>query len=73
MISDVNTCYDKMNEMELIAKQATDILECRIEAVLEQMSLTPLTDIPEDEAITIEEAMKITEEVCEEAAVTLTK
>ena len=69
----MQTCYDKMNEMELIAKQANDILQCRIEDVLEQMSLTPLTDLPEDEAITIEEAQKMTEEICNDAAANLTK
>ena len=69
----MKTCYGKMNDMELIAKQAKDILHCRVEDVLEQMSLTALTDLPEDDAITIEEAMKLTEDVCNEAAVTLTK
>ncbi len=59
--------------MDLIGKQAKDILECRIEAVLEEMSLTPLCDIPEEDAITVEEFQKMTEDCCNDASVSVAK
>ena len=62
-----------MGDLELLTKQANDILECRIEAVLDEMGLTPLCDLPEDEAITIEDFLHLTEQTCSEAASTLAK
>ena len=69
----ITECYEKMRELELLNKRACDILDCRIEAVLEEMSLTPLCDIPEDSAVNVEEFLRITEETCSEAAVVLAK
>ena len=70
---DMAGIYKAMGEMEHLAKQAMDILECRIEAVLEDMSLTPLCDLPEDDSISIEEFLKLTEETCLEASQSLAK
>ena len=65
--------YKAIREMENLAKQAMDILECRIEAVLADMSLTPLCDLPEDDSITIEEFLKLTEVTCVDASKSLAK
>ena len=62
-----------MGELERLRKHAVDILDCRIEAVLEDMSLTPLCDLPEDEPVTVDTFLQLTEQSCNEASVTLTK
>lgn len=49
------------------------MLECRIEAVLQDIELTRLCDLPEDEAVTVEEFVNVTEKTCQEAAETLSK
>lgn len=50
-----------------------DILECRIEGVLSEIEATRLCDLPEEEAITVEEFVGATERTCQAAAETLTK
>ena len=50
-----------------------DILDCRIEAVLEDIELTRLCDLPEDEAVSVEEFVHVTERTCREAAESLSK
>ncbi|XP_064627182.1 dynein axonemal heavy chain 5-like isoform X2 [Lineus longissimus] len=59
--------------LERLSKQVQDILDCRIEEVLEDMSLTALCDLPEDEPVTIDHFMAMTEETCTFAAENLTK
>ncbi|XP_021362874.1 dynein heavy chain 5, axonemal-like isoform X1 [Mizuhopecten yessoensis] len=60
--------YKKMIELEKLSKVVRDILECRIEAVLQDMSLSALCDLPEDEAITMEKFLEITSEVVDTAS-----
>ena len=62
-----------MSFLELLSKQLKDTLDCRIEAVLEDMSLTALCDLPEDEPVTIDQFVKKTEETCKSAAEQLAK
>lgn len=50
-----------------------DILDCRIEAVLEDIELTRLCDLPEDEAVSVEEFVSVTERTCQEAAQSLSR
>ena len=59
--------------MSCLSKQACDVLECRIEAVLEDMSLTPLCDLPEEEAITVEKFLEMTDKTCKEASASIAK
>ena len=70
---DIENIYKVMGELERINKQASDILDCRIEAVLEDMSLTPLCTLPEDDPITIDEFLHLTEQICDEASAALAK
>jgi dynein heavy chain len=53
--------------------QITDILDCRIEAVLEDISSTCLCELPEDDSITVEEFLKRTEETCSAVIVALSR
>jgi len=57
-----------MGEVETLSKIVTDILDCRIEAVLQDMSFTALCDLPEDEAITMEKFLQITTDVVDTAS-----
>ncbi|XP_053396215.1 dynein axonemal heavy chain 5-like isoform X3 [Mercenaria mercenaria] len=60
--------YKVMGELDKLSKTVHDILECRIEAVLEDMSATALCELPEDEAVTMEKFLEITTEVVETAS-----
>ena len=62
-----------MAELSKLAKTVKDILECRIDAVLEDMSTTALCELPEDEPVTMEKFMEITVEVVSSASKYLTK
>ena len=69
----MKTTIQEMNFLERLSKQVQDILDCRIDAVLEDMSLTALCDLPEDEPITINEFLKKTEDTCHAASQQLAK
>ncbi|KAH3727100.1 hypothetical protein DPMN_053025, partial [Dreissena polymorpha] len=64
--------YKVMRELDKLSKTVHDILECRIEAVLEDMSTTALCELPEDEAVTMEKFVDITTEVVDIASKYLT-
>ena len=57
-----------MTELKVLARQAKDILSCRIEAVLDDMSLTALCSLPEEEPMTVESFVSLTEQTCKESA-----
>ena len=65
--------YSKLSDVEVLIDKAADILECRIEDVLDSMSYTPLCDLPEDEPITLEQFIALTDSNCKMAADTLAK
>lgn len=50
-----------------------DILNCRIEAILEDIELTRLCDLPEDEAVCVEEFVDVTQRTCQRAAESLSR
>ena len=62
-----------MKELGKLAKTVGDILECRIEAVLEDMSSTALCELPEEEPVTMEKFLEITNEVIDSASKYLAK
>ena len=57
--------------MRKLAKVVTDILECRIEAVLQDMSETALCDLPEDEAVTMDAFLLLTSNIVDIASKSL--
>ncbi|XP_078698147.1 dynein axonemal heavy chain 5-like [Branchiostoma floridae x Branchiostoma belcheri] len=67
----IGEVYKVMEKVELLVKQVTDMLECRIDASLSDMSSTSLCELPEDEPISVEEFLQITEQTCAKAAVSL--
>lgn len=51
----------------------SDIWDCRIEAVLEEMSSIPLCDLPEEEPLSVEQFQANTQATCDAASQTLAK
>ena len=70
---DITNIYKAMHELELLAKTVIDILDCRIEATLQDMSLTALCDLPDNEPVTVEEFLRLTENICSQASEQLAK
>ncbi|XP_070190341.1 dynein axonemal heavy chain 5-like isoform X2 [Littorina saxatilis] len=64
----INLIYTEMAELDKLAKTVTDILDCRIEAVLNDMSITALCDLPEEEAITAEKFLELTTNIVNQAS-----
>ncbi|XP_046353935.2 dynein axonemal heavy chain 5-like isoform X1 [Haliotis rufescens] len=63
--------YEDMSSLEKLVKTVNDVLDCRIEAVLQEMSVTALCDLPEDEAIPAEKFLEITEDIVKQASESL--
>lgn len=57
-----------MHDLEKLSKTVKDMLECRIEAVLDDMSATALCDLPEDEAVTAEKFLQLTTDIVQSAS-----
>ncbi|XP_077977872.1 dynein axonemal heavy chain 5-like isoform X2 [Glandiceps talaboti] len=69
----ISNIYKELGFLQRLIKQVTDLLDCRIEAVLHDMSTTPLCDLPEHEPITCTEFLRLTEAAVTEAAVQLAR
>ncbi|KAM4028219.1 dynein axonemal heavy chain 5-like [Anomaloglossus baeobatrachus] len=63
--------YSSLREVEQICKEASDILECRIEKLLLDIADTLLVDLPEEDTITVPAFLERTEKVIASAAETL--
>ena len=59
----LDSVYEAFKELELLIDRANDLVKFRIEAVLQEMSNTPLCELPSDAPWTIEKFLKSTE-VC---------
>lgn len=57
-----------MADLAKLTKTVSDILDCRVEAVLSDMSMTALCDLPEEEAITADQFLELTTETVEMAS-----
>ena len=57
-----------MNDLEKLSKTLKDILDCRIEAVLNEMSVTALCDLPEDEAVKADKFLQMTTNIVDSAS-----
>ena len=69
MLRSINLCSHKLID----TLQVKDILDCRIEATLEGIELTRLCDLPEDEAVCVEEFVNVTERTCQVSAESLSR
>ncbi len=59
---------ETIEEFELLVKELDDLLECRVEELLTEMSETFLCKIPEEEPLTAEEFVFQSDQVGAEAA-----
>lgn len=71
--TDIETNYKVMGDLEKLSKTVKDILDCRIEAVLQDMSVTALCDLPEDEAVTMDKFLELTATAVDSASKQLAK
>uniref|UniRef100_A0A8D0GPG5 Dynein axonemal heavy chain 5 n=1 Tax=Sphenodon punctatus TaxID=8508 RepID=A0A8D0GPG5_SPHPU len=67
----LNNTFSKLAELELLLDRVNDLLEFRIDAVLQEMSSVPLCRLPEDEPLTCEEFLQMTKELCIRGAHTI--
>ncbi|XP_075442369.1 dynein axonemal heavy chain 5 isoform X3 [Ascaphus truei] len=67
----LNNITEKHAELELLLNRVNDLVEFRIDAVLQEMSATPLCNLPNEEPLTCEEFLQMTKELCSKGALTL--
>ena len=72
-VSDVKEVYTALVKFEKLSKEVQDILECRIEAVLDEIGSTLLCWLPEDEPAFPDEFNTATEKICQQEAQHLSK
>ena len=71
--SDVKEVYSALVKFEKLSKEVQDILECRIDAVLDEIGRTLLCWLPEDEPAYPDEFNNATEKICQQEAQHLSK
>jgi len=59
----IENVYSTLRELDYVVKEAADILECRIERILEDMSSTALIILPADEPIDVLSFLEQTEKL----------
>ncbi|XP_055965046.1 dynein axonemal heavy chain 5 [Sorex fumeus] len=67
----LKTTFAKIKDLELLLDRINDLIESRIDAVLEEMSSTPLCQLPLDEPLTCEAFLQMTKDLCVNGAQTL--
>ncbi|XP_015212531.2 dynein axonemal heavy chain 5 isoform X1 [Lepisosteus oculatus] len=60
----LNGIISALAELELLLDRVNDLVEFRIDAVLQEMSTAPLCKLPDDEPFTCEEFVQMTKELC---------
>ncbi|XP_007895756.2 dynein axonemal heavy chain 5 [Callorhinchus milii] len=69
----IKCVYSSLTELEHLVKQVSDTLECRIERVLHEMSLTALVDLPEEDLMEVPTFLQMTENIVTSAGQALSK
>ncbi|XP_041963780.1 LOW QUALITY PROTEIN: dynein heavy chain 5, axonemal [Alosa sapidissima] len=67
----INHITAALEELELLLDRVNDLVEFRIDAVLQDMSCTPLCVLPDEEPFTCDEFVQKTRELCMSGAQTL--
>lgn len=65
--------HRQLENLRQLNKQVSDILSTRVEEVLEDMSVTALCDLPEEDPLTIDEFLDMTVKTVNEAGESLAK
>ncbi len=63
---------EELNSFEVLTIQVKDILECRVETALQEISITSLCDTP-NEPCTIEEFVKLADKTAQRAIVNIAR
>ena len=71
--TDISNTYKELSFLENLTKQISDLLDCRIDQVLKDMSCTALCDLPEAEPTTTKDFLADTEKTCKEACEQLSR
>ena len=70
---DLATIKRSLSELFNLIKAVSDIWDCRIEAVLEEMSTIALCDLPEEDPLTVTQFLDNTQSRCDQSSQTLAK
>ncbi|XP_059863189.1 dynein axonemal heavy chain 5 [Delphinus delphis] len=60
----LKNAFAKIKALELLIDRVNDLIEFRIDAILEEMSSTPLCQLPREEPLTCEEFLQMTKDLC---------
>ena len=71
--TDISGVKKELQFLRHLTKQIADLLDCRIDAVLDDMAHMALCDLPEHEPTTTDDFIKSTERICKEACEALTR
>ncbi|CAH8644888.1 unnamed protein product [Schistosoma haematobium] len=64
----VKKVSNELESLKLLIKRTSDILNCRVEDVFEEMAETNLCDLPDDDQVTLDQFIQITETTVANAA-----
>ncbi|KAM9386572.1 dynein axonemal heavy chain 5 [Phaethornis superciliosus] len=67
----INRCFHKLAGLESLIDRVNDLVEFRIDAVLQEMNRVALCKLPEDEPMSCEEFLQKTKELCIKGSRTL--
>lgn len=70
-VSVLQNVYVALKDLDLVAKMATDLLDCRIGRLLRAMSSCRLLVLPEDSSVSAQDLLLQTGSLVQAAAVTL--
>ena len=71
--TDISNTYKELGFLEHLTKQISDLLDCRIDQVLKDMSCTALCVLPEAEPTSTKDFLADTEKTCKEACEQLSR
>uniref|UniRef100_A0A8W4FP45 Dynein axonemal heavy chain 5 n=1 Tax=Sus scrofa TaxID=9823 RepID=A0A8W4FP45_PIG len=64
----LKNAFAKIKDLELLLDRVNDLIEFRIDAVLEEMSSTLLCQLPQEEPLSCEDFLQMTKDLCVTAA-----
>ncbi|KAM8815689.1 dynein axonemal heavy chain 5 isoform 1-T1 [Rhynchonycteris naso] len=60
----LRNAFARLKDLEWLVDRVNDLIEFRIETVLEEMSSMPLCQLPQQEPLTCEEFLRVTKDLC---------
>jgi len=72
-VVDIERAQSVLGEFRRLSEDASDTLECRIEAALDNIASVELFALPADEPVTVDQFLAAVETNCTQAAAMLTR